>query len=164
MVPMAAKGKHKSNDATRINNRRALHEYTITAKLECGIVLAGSEVKALREGKATLQESFARVEPDNQLTLYGLHIDLYDKANLRNHEPLRARRLLAHKREIKKLADETREKGTALIPLAIYFKDGRAKVEIAVGHGRKHHDKRDAIRKREMDRELHKATSVRRQR
>jgi SsrA-binding protein len=159
---MTAKGKHqKTNDAPRINNRRALHEYTITAKLECGIVLAGSEVKALRQGKATLQEAFARVEPDNQLTLYGLHIDPYDKANLYNHEPIRPRRLLAHKREIKKLAGETREKGTALIPLAIYFKEGRAKVEIAVGHGRKHHDKRDAIRKREMDRELRKAASVR---
>ena len=161
MVAMAAKGKNKANDAPSIHNRRALHEYTITAKLECGIVLHGSEVKALREGKATLQEAFARVEEGNQLTMYGLHIDLYDKANLRNHEPLRTRRLLAHKREIKKLADETREKGTALIPLSIYFKDGRAKVELAVGHGRKHHDKRDAIRKREMDRELRKATSIR---
>jgi SsrA-binding protein len=160
---MAAKGKNnKAGDAPRINNRRALHDYTITAKLECGIVLAGSEVKALRQGKATLQEAFARVEPDNQLTLYGLHIDLYDKANIHNHETIRPRRLLAHKREIKKLADETREKGIALIPLAIYFKEGRAKIEIAVGHGRKHHDKRDAIRKREMDRELRKATSVRR--
>jgi len=118
------------------------------------------------EGKVielfTTREAFARVEPDNQLTLYGLHIDLYDKANIHNHETIRPRRLLAHKREIKKLADETREKGTALIPLSIYFKEGRAKVEIAVGHGRKHHDKRDAIRKREMDRELRKAASVRR--
>ncbi len=159
MSGMAGK-KDKKNESPRINNRRALHEYSITAKLECGIALMGSEVKSLRAGKAQLQEAFARIE-DGQLVLHGLHIDLYANANILNHEPLRERKLLVHKREIKKLADEIREQGTALIPLSIYFVNGRAKLELAVGKGRKHHDKRDAIRKREMDRELRKATSRR---
>ena len=153
-------GKDKRNESPRINNRRALHEYEITAKLECGIALMGSEVKSLRAGKAQLQEAFARIE-NGQLLLHGLHIDLYANANILNHEPLRERKLLVHKREIKKLADEIREQGTALIPLSIYFVNGRAKLELAVGKGRKHHDKRNAIRKREMDRELRKAATRR---
>ena len=122
---MAAKGsngnKSKPNLAPRIENRRAWHEYFIEAKLECGIVLQGSEVKSLRLGKATLQEAFARIDK-GQLVLHQLHIDPYEKATIENHEPTRERRLLAHKREIKKLAVATREQGTTLIPLAIYFK------------------------------------------
>jgi SsrA-binding protein len=162
---MAAKGssgkQSKPNLAPRIENRRAWHEYFIDAKLECGIVLQGSEVKSLRLGKATLQEAFARID-NGQLVLHQLHIDPYEKATIENHEPTRERRLLAHKREIKKLAEATKERSTTLIPLAIYFKDGRAKVEIGVAHGRQHHDKRQAIKKREMDRELRKAMSHKR--
>ncbi|HSU66624.1 MAG TPA: SsrA-binding protein SmpB [Tepidisphaeraceae bacterium] len=153
--------KEKANLAPRIQNRRATHEYFITHKLECGIALLGSEVKSLRAGKAQLQESYARVE-NGELILYGCHIDPYDKAGILGHEPLRPRKLLAHKREIKKLADETHERGTTLIPLAIYFKDGRAKVEIGVGRGKQYQDKRESIKKREMDRELRKAMSHRR--
>jgi SsrA-binding protein len=148
--------KPSANSAPRIHNRRALHEYFITAKLECGIALLGSEVKSLRAGKAQLQEAFARIE-NGQLVLHGCHIDPYEQASIRNHEPLRERRLLAHKREIKKLADETRERGTTLIPLAIYFKNGRAKVEIGVARGKQHHDKRQSIKKKEMEREMRKA-------
>lgn len=153
--------KPSGNNAPRISNRRALHEYFISAKLECGIALLGSEVKSLRAGKAQLQEAFARVD-NGQLILYGCHIDPYVQASIYNHEPLRERRLLAHKREIKKLVDETRERGTTLIPLAIYFKDGRAKVEIGVARGKQHHDKRQSIKKKEMEREMRKAMSHRR--
>jgi SsrA-binding protein len=119
-------------------------------------------VKSLRAGKAQLQEAFARIDK-GELVLHGCHIDPYEKASeAANHLPLRERKLLAHRREIKKLEAATRERGTTLVPLAIYFKDGRAKVEIGVAKGKQHHDKRDAIRKKEMDREVRKAMSQRR--
>src|SRR5690242_19103655 len=102
---------HKANLAPRIENRRAWNEYHVDAKLECGIALKGSEVKSLRLGKAQLQDAFARIE-NGQLVLHNMHIDPYEKATIVNHEPLRERRLLAHRREIKKLADATRERGT----------------------------------------------------
>jgi SsrA-binding protein len=154
--------KSKANTSPRIENRRAWHEYFIEAKLECGIALVGSEVKSLRDGKAQLQDSFAKIER-GQLFLHNCHIDPYSKsAIVYNHEPMRSRKLLAHRREIKKLEKETEQRGVTLIPLAIYFKDGRAKVEIGVAKGKQHHDKRDAIRKKEQDRELRRAMSQRR--
>ena len=154
--------KEKHNDAPRIENRRAWHQYTIDAKLECGIALQGSEVKSLRAGKAQLQEAYATVE-NGELFLYQCHIDPYVKASLAyNHDPTRPRKLLAHRREIKKLADAVEQKGTTIIPLAIYFKDGRAKVEVGVARGKQHHDKRDAIRKKEQDRDLRRSMSQRR--
>jgi len=157
-----AKGKRAADAGPRILNRRATHDYFITAKVECGVALVGSEVKSLRDGKAQLQESYARVE-NGELFLYGAHIDPYSKAALAyNHDPRRPRKLLAHRREIKKLEGELGVKGTTLIPLAIYFKGGRAKVEIGVGHGKQQHDKREAIRKKEMDREIRRAMSQRR--
>ena len=152
---------HKPNLSPRIENRRAWHDYFIEAKLECGIVLLGSEVKSLRLGKAQLQEAYARVE-NGELILHGCHIDPYEQAGQLSHEPLRPRKLLAHKREIKKLEQETQQRGTTLIPLAIYFKEGRAKVEIGVARGKQHHDKRQSIKKKEMDREIRKAMSQRR--
>jgi len=152
----------KQNLSPRIENRKAWHDFHIDAKLECGIALVGSEVKSLRDGKAQINEGFARIEK-GQLILYQCHIDPYAKAALvYNHEPKRPRRLLAHRREIKKLDAETQTRGTTLIPLAIYFKDGRAKVELGVGRGKQHHDKRDAIRKKEQDREMRRAMSHRR--
>jgi SsrA-binding protein len=157
-----AQGQGKKNLSPRIENRRAWHEYHIDAKLECGIALQGSEVKSLRDGKAQISEGFARVER-GRLILYDCHIDPYTKAALAyNHEPKRPRQLLAHRREIKKLDGETHQRGTTLIPLAIYFKDGRAKVELGVARGKQHHDKRDAIRKKEQDREIRRAMSHRR--
>jgi SsrA-binding protein len=154
--------KGKANFSPRIENRKAWHDYHIDAKLECGIALVGSEVKALREGKAQLNDAFARIER-GQLILYQCHIDPYTKAALAyNHEPTRPRKLLAHRREIKKLDGETQQRGTTLIPLAIYFKDGRAKVELGVARGKQQHDKRDSIRKKEMDREMRRAMSHRR--
>ena len=156
---MAAKGK--ANLAPRIENRRAWHEYFIDAKIECGMVLKGSEVKSLRHGKATLQEAFAKIE-NGQLTLHGFHIDPYEKATLAwNHDPLRERRLLAHKREIKKLEAAMRERGTTLIPLAVYFKGPHAKVEIGVAKGKQHHDKRASIKKKEMDKDMRRAMTQR---
>ena len=154
-------GKRKQNESPRVSNRRALHDYFISAKLECGIALVGSEVKSLRDGKAQLQDAYAHIE-NGQLYLHGAHIDPYEKAALAyNHDPRRPRKLLAHRREIKKLEGETGVKGTTLIPLAIYFKNGRAKVEIGVARGKQQHDKRDAIRKKEMDREIRRAMSQR---
>ena len=154
-------GKGKDNLSPRINNRRALHDYFISAKIECGMVLVGSEVKSLRAGKAQLQDAYARIE-NGELFLHGAHIDPYEKAALAySHEPRRVRKLLVHKRELKKLAGEAGDKGTTLIPLAIYFKDGRAKVEIGVARGKQQHDKRDAIRKKEQDRELRRVMTRR---
>jgi SsrA-binding protein len=150
----------KANMSPRIANRRALHEFFIESKLECGIALMGSEVKSLRDGKGQLQESFARIE-NGQLVLHGCHIDPYAPATKFNHDPLRERRLLVHKREIRKLEQALKTKGTTLIPLALYFKDGRVKVEIGVGRGKQQHDKRDAIRKKEQDRELRRVMSRR---
>ncbi len=138
-----------------------MHEYFISAKLECGIVLAGSEVKSLRLGRAQLAEAFARIE-GGQLVLHGMHIDPYDKAaGAFNHVPLRERRLLVHKREIKRLSSELQVKGTTLIPLAVYFKSGRAKVELGVARGKQQHDKRDSIRRKEQDRDIRRAMSHR---
>ncbi len=155
-------GVNGANLCPRITNRRALHEYFIEAKIECGIVLVGSEVKSLRNGKAQLHESFARIERDGRLILHNAHIDPYDKAAIvYNHEPTRDRILLVHKREIKKLQDETKERGTSLIPLSIYFKDGRAKVELGVARGKQQHDKRQTIKKKEADRELRRIMSRR---
>ncbi len=159
---MAGKGnKPKADVSPRINNRRALHEYFIDAKVECGMVLLGSEVKSLRAGRAQLQDAFARVER-GELILHACHIDAYKEASYMNHLPTRERKLLAHKREIKKLDDASKVRGTTLIPLAIYFKGGRAKVEIGVAKGKQQHDKRETIKKKEMDRELRKAMSHKR--
>ena len=157
----AVAGNAKKNLSPRIENRRAFHDFFIEAKLECGIALVGSEVKSLRDGKAQLNDAYARVER-GQLTLYQAHIDPYSKAALvYNHEPMRPRRLLAHRREIHKLEKELAQRGTTLIPLAIYFKEGRAKVEIGVAMGKQQHDKRATIRKKEQDRELRRGMSKR---
>lgn len=152
-------GKGAANLSPRITNRRAMHDYFIEAKIECGIVLVGSEVKSLRNGKAQLHEAFARIERDGRLILHNAHIDPYDKAAIvYNHDPTRERVLLVHKRELRKLQDETKERGVTLIPLSIYFKDGRAKVELGVAKGKQQHDKRATIKKKEQDRELRRMT------
>jgi SsrA-binding protein len=148
-----------ANLSPRIHNRRALHQYFITHKLECGMVLLGSEVKSLRLGKAQLSESYARIER-GELILHGCHIDPYEKAHI-GHEPLRDRKLLVHRREIERLSGETENKGTTLIPLAIYFKNGLAKLELGVAKGKQQHDKRDSIKKKEQDREMRRAMSRR---
>jgi SsrA-binding protein len=144
----------------RINNRKAFHDYHIDAKLECGIVLVGTEVKSIRQGRVQLHDSFARVD-NGELILYQCHIDPYDKASQFNHDPIRERKLLVHKREIKRLESATSVKGTTLIPLAMYFKNGRVKVELGVAKGKHAHDKRESIRRKEQEREVRREMSRR---
>jgi SsrA-binding protein len=153
------KGRAPDNFSPRINNRKALHDFFISGKIECGIVLLGSEVKSLRWGRCQMTEAFARVDR-GELVLHGCHIDPYEKAAL-GHEPLREKKLLVHKREIKRLEAELAVKGTTLVPLAIYFKDGRAKLELGVGHGKQEHDKRATIKRKEQDREMRRAMTHR---
>ena len=159
---MSKHGKHGAkNLEPRINNRRALHDFFIESKIECGISLLGTEVKSLRDGKAQLHESYAKIE-HGKLVLHNCHIDPYTKsAIVYNHDPLRERILLVHKREMHKLADELTDRGVTLIPLAIYFKGGRAKLELGVAKGKKQHDKRDTIKKKEQDREMRRAITHR---
>ena len=153
---------HKHNDSPRINNRRALHEYFIEAKLECGIALQGSEVKSLRDGKANLKDSYVAFER-GEAYLLAMHISPYSHGNLQNHDPERKRKLLLHKREIEKLNAQVMEKGLTIVPLRLYFKKGRVKAEIAVVRGKKLYDKRDTERKRELDREAAVAMKTRRE-
>ena len=145
----------------RIDNRKALHDYAIESKLECGIELLGSEVKSLRMGLAQIGEAYVEIR-GRDLWLQDAHIEAYKQsASVYNHAPRRPRRLLAHRREITRLKEETDHSGMTIIPLAIYFKEGRAKVEIAVGRGKREHDKRAAIRKKESDRELRRVMTKR---
>jgi SsrA-binding protein len=130
------------------SNKTARRDYDITDTYEAGIVLTGTEVKALRAGKANLKDSYAVVS-DDEVYLRELHIGHYDHGNRYNHEPLRSRKLLLHKREIKRLYGKSREKGLSLIPLKLYFKNSMVKVEIGIGKGKKLHDRRQDIKKRE---------------
>jgi len=151
--PMAK--KTKDSMTPRIVNRAARHKFAILETIEVGIVLLGSEVKSIRHGQASLAEGYARVEPEDMgLYLYGVHVAPYSHAGPAGHPPLRRRQLLAHKREINRLLDQTTAKGTTLIPLAMYFKRGMVKVELGVAVGKQHHDKRQDIKTREADREI----------
>jgi len=144
-------------EKTIVQNRRARHEYHILEHHEAGIELQGTEVKSLREGHITLKDSYADVE-EGEMFLVGVHINPYEQGNIYNHEPERTRRLLMHKREILKLGACVAEKGLTLIPLRLYFKDGRVKVEIALCQGKHTIDKRETLREREVKRELDRAT------
>ena len=137
-------------------NRKAWHDYFIIETFEAGIVLKGTEVKSLREGKVNLKDSFAMVE-DEEVFLHNCHISPYIHGNIYNHDPLRIRKLLLHKSEINKLIGKTVEKGLTLIPLKLYFKNGIAKVEMALAKGKKLHDKREDIKKKTAMREIEKA-------
>ena len=146
----------------RIENRKAYHDYFVESKLECGIELLGTEVKSLRMGLAQITEGFVEIK-GRHLMLQNCNIDPYKlAASVYNHDPKRPRKLLAHRREIVKLQSETDQSGMTIVPLAIYFKDGRAKVEIGVVRGKKAFDKRATIKKKEADRELRRATMTRR--
>ena len=137
-------------------NRKAKHEYYIDDEFEAGIVLKGTEVKSLRMGKTNLKDSYARVK-NNEVFIHQLHIGEYPYAHYDNHEPLRVRKLLFHKREIKRLYGKTKEKGLALIPLNIYFKGGKIKLTIALARGKRKYDKREIIKKRDEKREMDRA-------
>ena len=145
----------KSGDI--VTNAKARRDYHIIETFEAGIALKGTEVKALRAGKAQIADAFARIEND-QAWLYNAHIDEYTFGNRENHQPKAPRRLLLHKSEIRKLFGLASVKGNALFPLSMYWKDGRVKVAIGVGKGKVEFDKRDDIKKRESDRELKRAT------
>ncbi len=137
-------------------NRQARHRYHLLEKWEAGLVLTGTEVKSLREGKAQIKDGYAALR-DTEVWLYNVHIPPYGPASRENHEPERPRKLLMHRREIERLIGKTREKGLTLIPTRIYFRDGRAKVEIALAKGKDAVDKRQTIKEREMKREMERA-------
>ena len=149
------KGKPEASVRFKIaaDNRRARHEYEILDVFEVGVVLAGTEVKSVRQGKANLQDSFARIE-EGELWLYNCHISPYDHGNRFNHEPTRRRKLLMHSKEISKLKSRVQEKGLTIVPLKLYFKGNWAKVDIALARGKQLYDKRADIAKRETKRQL----------
>ena len=139
-------------------NKKARHDYSIEDTFECGLVLLGTEVKSLRLGRASLIDGFAMVE-EGELWLSGVHIPEYTQGTWTNHAPRRIRKLLVHKSELIKLTAKLKGSGNTLVPLSLYFKDGKAKVEIAIARGKKAHDKREAIKTREADREVARVTS-----
>lgn len=144
-------------DKTVARNRKARHEYFILDSFEAGLVLSGTEIKSVREGHANLKDGFARVE-NGELWLYNVHISPYDKGSYYNKDPLRPRKLLVRKSEIRKLLQKTREKGLTLIPLKLYLKRGQwAKVELAIAKGKQLHDKRDAVAERDAERAMNRA-------
>jgi len=156
---MAKGNKNKSREAT-IENRRARHDYTILDTIECGVQLVGSEVKAVREGNASLAEGYVSVKGDPpELTLWNVNIGEYAPAGAMQHKLTRTRRLLAKRREIDKLARQVDQKGLTLVPLRMYFKNGFVKVLVGLAEGRRNYDKRQAIKERETKRELQRAMS-----
>jgi SsrA-binding protein len=136
-----------------ISNRKARHDYFIIETFEAGIVLKGTEVKSLRQGNANLQDSYAELR-SGEVWLEGMHINPYEHGNINNHEPRRKRKLLLQRKQIRKLLGGLKEKGLTLVPLSVYFKGPYAKVELALARGKKSYDKREAIAKRESDRNI----------
>jgi SsrA-binding protein len=147
-----------TNDGIRIvvRNRKARHEYQVLEKLEAGLVLTGTEVKSLRAGRANLQDAFAAFNR-GELWLQNMHISPYEQGNRFNHEPLRPRKLLLNRRELRKLIGQVEQKGLTLVPLDVYFRRGVAKTTLALVRGKKLHDKRDDLRKRSDEREMERA-------
>lgn len=141
------------------NNKKAYHDYFIEEKYEAGIVLHGTEVKSLRMGKCSVKESFLKIDR-GEIFVYGMHISPYEKGNIFNKDPLRVRKLLLHKQEINKLAGKIAEKGYTLVPLQVYFTNGRAKVEIGLAKGKKLYDKRHDIAQKDQRREAEKDLKV----
>ena len=152
-----AKGKRKAAPGDVATNRQASHRFHLLDKWEAGMVLTGTEVKSLREGKAQLKDGYAAIR-DGEVWLYNVHIPPYAPATRENHEPERPRKLLLHRKEIERLIGKTAEKGLTLVPTRLYFKDSHAKVEIALAKGKDVGDKRRAIKERELKREMDRAT------
>jgi SsrA-binding protein len=148
--------KSDSGEKLLATNRKAYHEYFILDKLEAGLVLMGTEVKSIREAKINLKESYAAVK-GGEAFLFDCHISPYSHGNRENHEPTRARKLLLHRQEIKKLIGKTQEKGLTLVPLRVYLKRGKIKLELGVARGKKLYDKRETERKKDSDREARAA-------
>lgn len=151
-------GKQTDSDQKVVaTNRKAFHDYAVEEKLEVGIVLKGTEVKSLREGRVNLRDSYASVDR-GEMVLHNCHISPYSHGNLMNHDPLRPRKLLLHRKEINKLLGKTQQKGLTLVPLRIYFSPrGHAKVELALARGKKQYDRRETLKEREAGREMERA-------
>ena len=152
-----------SEQGTKViaRNRRARHEYHIEDVFEAGLVLTGTEVKSLRAGRASLSDGFAQIS-DHEAWLHNVHIPEYAQGNWTNHEPRRTRKLLMHRKEIDKLAAETAERGLTLVPLSLYFKDGKVKVELALARGKRTYDKRHDLARKDAAREVERALRRRR--
>jgi SsrA-binding protein len=162
---MAHTKKNDNDDGIRVicRNKRAFHEYHIADTLECGVVLKGTEVKSLREGIANLEDAYAKID-DGEVWLIGSDIPEYTMGNKLNHKPKRPRKLLLHKSEIAKFAGKAAQRGFTLVPLRMYFKNGRAKVELGVARGKQQHDKRQDQKKAEAQRDIRRAMTERRRR
>ena len=165
-VPVLLDRAHKAEalrrmpDETIAVNRRARHDYAIEETLEAGIVLTGTEIKSIRAGRVNLAEAYARIER-GEAWLIGAHIAPYEQGNRNNHEPTRTRKLLLHRDQIAELVGRTQAKGQTLVPLRLYLRDGRAKLELGLARGKKTHDKRRTIAERDMRRELERETKAR---
>ena len=141
------------------NNKKAYHDYFIEEKYEAGLVLHGTEVKSLRMGKCSVKEAFIRIE-NGEVFIYGMHISPYEKGNIFNKDPLRVKKLLLHKQQIRKLIGNSSEKGYTIVPLQVYFRDGKAKIEIGLAKGKKNYDKREAIAKKDQRREYERSFKI----
>ena len=151
--------KQKESQKLIANNKKAYHDYFIEENYEAGIALHGTEVKSMRLGKCSIKESFIRIE-NGEVYVYGMHVSPYEKGNIFNKDPLRVKKLLLHRQEINRLAGKVAEKGLTLVPLQVYFKDGRVKVEIGLARGKKLYDKRQDIAKKDQRREAEKEFKV----
>jgi SsrA-binding protein len=160
---MAHSKKEDKEEGVKLiaRNKRAFHQYNIFDRLECGLVLTGTEVKSLREGSASLEDAYAKIE-DGEVWLIGSDIPEYTMGNRMNHKPKRPRKLLLHRREIGKFAGKASERGFTLVPLRMYFRQGRAKVELAIARGKQLHDKRQDLKKADAERDIRRAMSRRR--
>jgi SsrA-binding protein len=152
--------KH-SGEKVFATNKKAFHDYFILEKIEAGIVLLGTEVKAIREGKLNLKDSYAMVQ-GGEAFLFNCHISAYSHGNRENHDPTRTRKLLLHQKEIRKLIGKTQEKGLTVVPLRVYLKRGKVKIELGIARGKKQIDKRETVRRKEADREAAAAMKYRR--
>lgn len=158
MIREASPSPERKQSVAR--NPKATHDYHILETWECGIVLTGTEVKSLRSGKASIKEAYARVR-NGEVFLDGMNITPYEQGNRYNHDPVRTRKLLLHRREIEKLIGAVEQKGLTLVPLELYFRNGRAKVAIGLGRGKKRFDKREDLKRRAVERETARAVSIR---
>jgi SsrA-binding protein len=151
----------RSGEHLIVDNRRARHDYHLLDRVEAGVVLTGTEVKSLRDGRASLQQAYAEVRGE-EAWLVGAHISVYEQGNLANHDPDRDRKLLLHRKEISSLAGKVAQRGLTLVPTKLYFKNGRVKVELALARGKEVRDKRRDIARREADRQMERALKSRR--
>lgn len=158
---MAGKSERELAQSSIAENRKAHHDYHLLETFEAGLVLLGTEVKAIREGRVNLRDSFARVE-GGEVFIYNMNISPYSHRGYAVHEPLRRRKLLLHRDEIRKLIGKTVEKGMTLVPVRMYFKNGRVKVAVSLAKGKKEYDKRETLKRREVDRETRAAIKSRR--